>query len=234
MKAGTTALHRLLDSHPDLAMSSPKELNFFFGADRPEEPQPDWSPRGNWWRGTDWYRRHFPDDGRLGGEISPGYTSPDHPRVAERLGRTIPDVRLVYLVREPLERAISQYRHHVRDGAEHRPLDEALLDPDSQYVARSRYRERLAPFLAHVASEQVLVLAQEDLAAHTQEAVDRVHDHVGVPRHRDPDVARTWHAAPDDRPACPPDVAKRFRERVVDDVEALRAHVSWTRAGWLA
>lgn len=166
MKCGTTALHRALGRHPQIAMSTPKELNFFFGpAHADVASRPSWVD-GNRWRGIAWYASHFPAAAPVRGEASPGYTSPDHPRVAARLADLLPHVRLVYLVRDPIARALSQYRHHVRDGTETRPVDEALTDPDSQYLARSRYHERLLPFLDRFPRGQLLVVAQEDLRAH--------------------------------------------------------------------
>lgn len=234
MKAGTSALHRYLDAHPDTAMSTPKELNFFFGT-RPDGHAIDgWSPRGNWWRGEQWYRRHFPDERLVGGEISPGYASPDHPHVAERMAATVPDARLLYLVRDPLARAVSQYRHHARDGAETRDLADALLEPSSQYVARSRFHERLLPFLAHFPRSQVLVVAQEDLAADRQSTMRRVHEHVGLRPHWSEELERRWHVAPGEPPDLPPELATAFRERVADDVARLREMVDTRHARWLS
>ena len=234
MKAGTSALHRYLATHPDLAMSQPKELCFFYGTERPSRPDGEWSPGGNWWRGVAWYRQHFPDDGRHGGEVSPGYTSPDHPGAAARMARVVPDARLVYLVRDPLARAVSQYRHHVRDGAEHRPLEEALLDPDGHYLTRSRYHARLAPFLDHFPATQVLVLAQEDLDRDRRSTLQRVHAHAGVRPHWSPAVDDRVHVAPGRAPECPEHVAAAFREAVADDVDRLRPLVTTRHAAWLA
>lgn len=233
MKAGTSALHRYLDAHPDTAMSAPKELNFFFGTAPDGEAIDGWSPRGNWWRGEDWYRRHFPDDRLVGGEISPGYTSPDHPHAAQRMAATVPDARLLYLVRDPLARAVSQYRHHVRDGAETRGLADALLAPASQYVARSRFHERLLPFLTHFAASQVLVIAQEDLEADRRSTMRRVHEHVGLLPHWSDELEHRWHVAPGDPPPCPSEVAATFRGRVADDVARLRDLVETRHASWL-
>lgn len=234
MKAGTSALHRYLSAHPDTTMSQPKELNFFFGTAPDGQEIAGWSPGGNWWRGPDWYRQHFRDAERLGGDISPGYTSPDHPHVAARMARTVPAARLLYLVRDPLARAVSQYRHHVRDGAEHRDLAEALLDPGSQYVLRSRYHERLEPFLGHFPLEQLLVVAQEDLAADRRSTVHRVHEHVGLAPHWSEELDHRWHVAPGPPPDCPSDVADAFRERVADDVARLRDLAEVRHAAWLA
>ena len=214
MKCGSTALHELLAQHPHVATSSPKELNFFFGG---EEPSP--GDAGTWHRGTGWYRERFDAGAPVRGESSPGYTSPAHPEVAERVARLLPDVRLVHLVREPIARMVSQHAHHVRDGTERRPLAEALLDPTSQYVARSRYAERLAPFLERFPRGQLAIVVQEELAAAPDRVLAGIYAHLGA----DPGLAPRVVAAhePAARPPLDADLQRELRAAVEDDVAAL-------------
>lgn len=215
MKCGTTSLHRYLDQHPDVGMSKVKELNFFFG-DQPGEA-------GNWWRGVDWYRRQFPVTAAVRGEASPGYTSPDHPEVAARMAQLVPDARLIYLVRDPLDRAVSQYLHHRRDGDERRPLGEALLDPASQYIARSRYHERVTPFLAHYQPDQLMVVDQRDLLEHRRATLRRLFAFVGVDENSwSGDLDRNWNASSRAHPQVDPDLRRRFHAAIADDAERLR------------
>ncbi len=181
MKCGTTALHRYLDLHPDVAMSEPKELNFFCGPDHLDGTQDDsatWSA-GNWHRGVEWYAAQFRST-PVRGEASPGYTSPSFPEAAERMARVLPEVRIVYAVRDPVERAVSQYLHHRADGTERRPIEEALLDPASQYVARSLYHERLEPYLARFPRERILICAQEDLSSNRRATLRELYRFAGV------------------------------------------------------
>lgn len=181
MKCATSALHGYLAAHPDVFMSATKEVNFFFGPDRPPPGSPaTWWREGQWHRGTGWYAEQFDASAPVRGESSPGYTDPAHPEVAERVAALLPRVRLVCLVRDPVERAVSQFRHHRRDGTEQRPLEEAVLDPHSQYLARSRYHERLAPFLDRFDAEQLLVVVQERLLADRRAQLRRVFAHVGA------------------------------------------------------
>src|SRR5919108_5987197 len=98
-KCGTSALHHYLGLHPDIFMSHEKELNFFM-------------QRKNWDKGRAWYESMFPCNATVRGEASPGYTDyPTEPRVAERMHSLIPDAKLIYIVRHPIERMISQYVH---------------------------------------------------------------------------------------------------------------------------
>lgn len=222
MKCGTSAMHELLAAHPDVAMSNPKELNFFNGPDRP--PGSDaalWWRHGQWHRGVDWYAQQFDPTARVRGEASPAYTSPDFPEAAGRMAEVVPAVRLVYLVRDPFDRAVSQYRHHRRDGSERRSMEEALLDPGSQYVARSRYVERLAPYLEVFAREQILVVVQERLRARPEEVMRTVFEHVGVDPARWPDTAAPpARTSPEPADRCA--LRAAFGAEVSGDIKALK------------
>ena len=233
MKCGTSALHTYLSTHPEISMSGLKEVNFFFGpAQSPAGPPDTWWQHGQWHRGLDWYAAHFDARRPVRGESSPGYTDPSHPEVAARMAQVLPTARLVYLVREPVQRAVSQFQHHVRDGTERRPLAEALLDRRSQYVARSRYAERIMPFLDHFPHEQVLVVVQERLLADRRGELSRIFAHVGA----DPDF---WHSdlrervhVGDRHDDVPEQVRRRFWDEVADDVTALRSLTGDDLAEW--
>ena len=229
MKCGTTALHRMLGAHPDIAMSDPKELNFFFGTAPPVDADDHWSA-GNWWRGVGWYAAHFPTHAPVRGESSPGYTSPDHPHVADRLAATLPDARLVYLVRDPVDRAVSQYLHHRRDGTEARPLADALLDPASQYLARSRYHERLTPFLDRFPSDRLLIVATEDLRDQPSSTMARVLRFLDA----DPRVMPSAHLHGPPATATEPESAVRHRVAALlrPDADRLRRLAKRRFAQW--
>lgn len=222
MKCGTTAMHRYLDAHPDATMTAHKEVNFFVGEEAAPEGGPASGP-GQWHRGTDWYASLFDARFPVRGESSPGYTSPNHPQVPARMATVLPDARLVYLVRDPVVRAMSQYQHHHRDGAETRPMREAILDPDSQYLDRSRYHARLEPFLRHFSSEQILVVVQERLLTNRRAELGRVYAHVGADPHWwDERLQRRWHVG--SAPEQPPrGLLAAVAERVRDDTDKLRA-----------
>lgn len=223
MKCATTAVHHYLDAHPDVSMTRVKEINFFNGAPiAPHGDRDTWWRTGQWHRGVDWYASLFDPGAPARGESSPGYTSPDHPEVAERMAETVPDVRLVYLVRDPVDRAVSQFRHHERDGSEARPLVSAVTDPHSHYVLRSRYHDRLQPFLKHFGFGQVHVVVQERLLRDVRGEMAAVYEHVGVdPGWRGDVLGRRFHVANSDD-GCPQEVRTGVLRQVADDVERLR------------
>jgi hypothetical protein len=172
LKCGTTSLHHYLNLHPEIAMSRPKELNFFVD-------------ELNWPLGRDWYAAHFDPAADIRGESSPHYTNrPSFGGVAERIREVLgDDARLIYVVRDPIDRMLSHYLHNVGGGYEERSLPEALADPGSSYVARSRYFFQLEPSLAAFGRERIGVVGREELKADRPETMRRAFEFLGV----DPD-----------------------------------------------
>ena len=160
-KGGTTTLHRLLEQHPDVYLPACKEVHFF---DQNHD------------EGEGWYRNHFAnaEPHQRCGEITPFYLF--HPDVPGRIHNLLPKARLIVLLRDPVERAISQVFHAQRLGFEPLPIDQALAaeqdrlatwDPYSfqkhSYLSRSRYLEQLDRYEALFPREQLLILRSEDL-----------------------------------------------------------------------
>ena len=231
MKCGTTAAHLYLDAHPEIAMAPEKELNFFIG---PEAPTRSWHD-GNWHRGVDWYAAHFDRAAPVRGETSPGYTSPRFPEAAGRMADLVPDARLVLLVRDPVDRAISQFRHHAAEGTERRSLADALLDPESQYLERSRYRARLAPYLRRFAPERIHVVLQERLLGSRRETVARLYAFAGVDEGvRPPALDRRFHVGTADGPGLDRALEARLVDELAADVAGLRALTGLDLAEWRA
>jgi len=201
MKAGTTSLWRELRRHPDVFVPDIKEFQFF--SDKRMRAQ-----------GLDWYRQHFADGvGRTAiGEASTGYSK--HPRpegVPAHIAAAIPDVRLVYLVRDPIERIRSHYIHSVHKARETRPIDQAVREVPA-YLAISRYRTQIDQYLACFAADQLLVVTTEALRAQRTDTLDAVFRHLGV----DPAAAGTADAVDVHRSAD-----KRLDTKLGDTVRRL-------------
>ena len=149
-------------------MSRPKELNYFVA-------------ELNWELGAEWYASHFDRSAVVRGESSPHYTNlPRFAGVAERMAELVGDARLIYMVRDPIDRILSHYLHNVGGGYESRSLEQALADPDSAYVARSRYAMQLEPYLEAFERERILIVANEDLAGNRAQTVRQVFGFCGV------------------------------------------------------
>jgi len=182
LKCGTTSLHHYLGLHPEIGMSRPKELNFFV-----EEL--------NWDLGEDWYANHFSAADRARGETSPHYTNePRFSGVAERMRETLgADAKLIYMVRDPIDRLLSHYLHNVAGGYESREMEDALADEGSAYVQRSLYAKQLEPYLAHFERERILVVAQDELDSATERTMGRVFEFLGVDAgFNSPQFSRRW------------------------------------------
>ncbi len=170
-KCGTSALNYYLSLHPEVSMSRPKELNFFI-----EER--------NWPRGIDWYKGHFDAEARVRGEASPNYTAfPQHQGVPERMHSVVPDARLIYMIRDPLERIGAHWVHNYAKRREKGTLAETLTHPNTSYVTRSMYAMQLERFLVHYPKERVLVFQQSELRLKRMETLRRIFEFIGV----DPD-----------------------------------------------
>lgn len=172
MKSGTTSLHAWLTQQPDFFLPQVKEPNFF-------------SHDEVWARGLPWYTGLFssamPDS--IVGEASVGYTSPRFGEVAaSRLMSVLPAVRLIYLLRHPIERMRSHYRHEVQRGREQRPFADAVGDPHSPYVASSRYFSCLEPYIQAFPRDHICVVRFEDLVIPPNTGWFDVLVHVGAPK----------------------------------------------------
>lgn len=178
-KCGTSGLHYYLGLHPEVSVSSPKELNFFI-AER------------NWPRGVEWYRGRFDPAAPVRVDASPNYTAhPQFDGVPERMASVVPDAKLIYLVRDPLERIAAHWVHNYSKGRHQGELRETILNPKASYVARSRYAMQLERFLGHYPLERVLVLEQDDLRSRRAETLRTVFAFAGA----DPDFSDRRFAA---------------------------------------
>jgi len=168
LKCGTTSIHHYLGLHPEIQMSKPKELNFFV-------------EQLNWDLGLDWYRGRFDSRFAVRGESSPHYTNlPRFSGVAERIREHIPDARLIYMVRDPISRILSHWRHAVGAGYETRPMDEVLSRDDQSYVHRSLYWMQLQPYIELFDREQITIITQEELQSDREGTMRKAFRFAGV------------------------------------------------------
>ncbi len=165
MKCGTTSLYYYLNSHPEISMSTEKELNFFI-------------EQRNWCKGVDWYQSQFRGSAKIYGEASPNYTYyPCWVGVPQRMYQLLPNAKLIYILRDPVERIISQYVHLYACGRENKSFTETLADleynPYNSYVSRSRYFWQLKQYLEYYPLSNILILTSEELLNHPQETLSR-------------------------------------------------------------
>jgi hypothetical protein len=167
-KCGTSGLHYYLSLHPEISVSRPKELNFFI-AER------------NWPKGVDWYRSHFDPNAKVRSEASPNYTAyPQHLEVPERMHAVVPDAKLLYMVRDPIDRIAAHWVHNFAKRREKGDLRTTLLHPNTSYIARSHYYAQLQRFLRLYPRERVMVIEQEELRHRRNDTLRRIFEFAGV------------------------------------------------------
>jgi hypothetical protein len=208
-RCGTTSMHRALCQHPVVMKAVLHKGVHYFDTD--------------YGRGMGWYRGHFPLNvharwvGRSAGmapvtfESSPYYMF--HPMAAERISRDLPGVRLIVLVRDPVERAYSAHAHELARGYETEPFERALeLEPirlegeaerltadpaylshshqHQAYRARGRYVEQLERLERLVGRDRIHVVDSSAFFADPEPAYAAVMDFLGLPHRGDIDFER--------------------------------------------
>jgi len=167
-KCGTSSLWAYLRQHPQVFVPSVKELNFF------SKPGDDVD--------LETYSRWFADAAGAAaiGEASPNYTMfPTTGDVAAKIARVLPDVRLIYLMRDPVERIRSAYHHRLAGGTEHRRV-RAALRADPTYLQVSMYATQVEQYLRWFPRSQLLLLAAEDLKRHRAATLSSVLSFIGL------------------------------------------------------
>ena len=189
-RCGSTSLYEYVIRHPAVVPSRAQKGTHYFDV--------------NFVRGLGWYRSKFPTEARFGrdrderritGEASPYYMF--HPLAPARIAVTLPDVRLIAALRDPVERLWSHYRYSVARGCETLPITDALdreperlageverieADPAYQsyahrhhtYLARGHYAEQVEALQARFGRDRLLVLQSEALFAAPEATLRRV------------------------------------------------------------
>jgi hypothetical protein len=199
-KSGTTSLYRYLVQHPHVRRARRKEIRFF---DR------------EYAQGENWYRAHFPlalrkrwetvrRGGFATGEASPSYLY--YPHAPKRARAVVPAAKLIAILRNPVDRAYSQYRHKVRKGIEPLTFEQALeAEPERTrgerermladetyrgaalfhfgYLDRGLYAEQLEAWLAHYPRERLRVVRAEDLFTDPAAVILATTDFLGLAPH---------------------------------------------------
>lgn len=168
-KAGTTTLWKYLQRHPQIGMLDPKEPEFF-------------SKSEHYSKGIDWYKRLFAaiPEGVVCGEASTTYSR--HPHfgdVPSRIYAHAPNVRLIYMLRHPVERTYSHYQHRMRLNVPRMTFEEAL-ESDPMFLDSSLYLMQMEQYLARFDRSQLLPVLLDDLSADPERTLRMIQDFLGV------------------------------------------------------
>lgn len=206
-KCGTSTLNSQLSQHPNVIPSFIKEVNYF-----------NW----NYGRGLNWYKAHFPitepDANRatvasshfITGEASPYYMF--YPYALERIAKTLPEVRIMMMLRNPVDRAFSSYQHQRRKGREKHSFEEAIdlepmrLAPEIEkierdesyfsynhahfsYLARGLYVDQVKRCLKHFPKERFLIIESERFFGNSAAIYEEVLEFLGLPAFKLPEYS---------------------------------------------
>ena len=181
MKSGTTLLWKLLGSHPSIYMSTPKEPCYFVEPTQLRNLHPFFWSQG-YWQSQERYLQLFQSNNNelFAGEASVYYTHlPRATGVAEKIRQFNPDARLIYIIRDPVERTISHYWHGVIHSNEDRSLLRAISE-ERQYCDVSYYAMQLMPYLDRFKSEQIKILTFEELIENPDETIKSIFRWLGL------------------------------------------------------
>lgn len=164
-KAGSTWLFNALSVHPDVWLASNKGLYFF---------------DAHYDRGLAWYRQQFEgSEGRAVGEFSHSYLS--SPVAPERIAAYSPTMRLLVCLREPVDRAFSDYLDLVKNNGFTGAFEEAI-EQYPRLLDRGRYATHLCRYLEHFPASRIHVGLFDDLKTRPQGYADEVYDFLGLDR----------------------------------------------------
>ncbi|OCQ91431.1 sulfotransferase [Oscillatoriales cyanobacterium USR001] len=193
-KGGTTSLYNYLIQHPQIAPATHKEVHFF---------------DLNFDKGVEWYKSQFPNstesDRLLTGEASPYYIF--HPHVPHRVYNLFPQIKIILLLRNPIERAISHYYYYVKIGCENLSLENAIAAEPQRlageieklianetyysynhqhhaYLSRGIYADQLLNWMKFFPKEQILILKSEDLYTNPAATFNTALEFLNLPHHQ--------------------------------------------------
>lgn len=192
-KCGTTALASILDSHPDCCMSRPKEVSYF-------QDTVDFKPNQNYQKGWSWYKsafEHFNGEPLIG-EATPSYSDRSRsPSTAKRVFEFNPGMKIVYMVRNPLERQISawkmQYAFGMDKSTPSKIEEQWALDGFTDWMERQRgvnqwdtvcYYFQLKAYLEYFPKSQVAVSYLEDWKINQEKEIVRLFSFLGLDYNR--------------------------------------------------
>jgi len=184
-RSGTTSLYNYMTEHPLIKSALVKEVQYF---------------SSNFEKGLTWYRSNFPlksSEFFLTGEASPNYLY--HPQAPKRIKEVLPDVKMILLLRNPIDRANSNYWQRVRVKREKRSFEEivnkeisnkiksdeemfsGVKNPlDFEYLSSGIYVHRLKRYYAIFPKEQIKIIPSEEFYADPQKIINSVCDFLNI------------------------------------------------------
>jgi hypothetical protein len=176
MKCGTTSLHNILSSHPDIFIPQ-REIHFFDIDDINQHPDFFIFSNGNWYypqfetnfeKYLNWYRAFFSPahETQLIGEDSTTYLA--SPKAPERIAKLIPDVKIIVMLRDPASRTYSHYWHLLRTGRAIHNFEDSLRIMPGNLIQRSLYKNQIERYLKYFPRDNICFILFEEFIQNIQ------------------------------------------------------------------
>lgn len=163
MKSGTTTLSKILSKHPEVCFCQEKEPHYF-------SKSPDWQEH------LEEYKNLYkPTDNQICGEASTTYTCyPEFNKDTwQKLYDFNPKLKLIYIMRDPVERIVSHYMHNYLRGYTSEPFEKVIFK-NPTYINRTRYFVQIKPYIDLFGQEQVLLLTFEEFIANKKIILNQI------------------------------------------------------------
>ena len=181
-KAATTWLYECFNEHPEVHVPTIKELHYFC--------DPDVCGKSRRALGFDWYQQQFAcnDNQKVRGELSIDYMY--YPEIPSLLAKLNPELKVLFVLRDPIDRAYSAYWMSRRNHVNYPPFAE-FLNEESDFVARGFYHRQIERYRACFPDEQIFIRIYEDIAADPGAFLSEVFEFLNVdPQVRPPSMVR--------------------------------------------
>ncbi len=176
MKCGTSTLAQILANHPQVSFCKRKEPHFF-------------SQNPNWKESVDKYHSLFDEkEGVIYGEGSTTYTfAPQfNPLVWEDIYEYNPKMKFIYIIRNPIDRLVSQYVHMYEKGVLKQPIERAIRN-EASLINNSRYYTQILPYINKFSFENLLLLDFDDIIKNMDNVLSEVADFLGIEKYKFPE-----------------------------------------------
>jgi len=185
-RSGTTWVSKCLAEHPEICFSKKKETHFF-------------GNRKYYKRGIKYYKKFFSrcSKNKIKGEFTPSYFS--KPDVAKRIFKNFPEAKLIAVLRNPIERAYSEYFYNLAiKGINEPTFEQALSGPlKNKYLRRGKYYTNLKRFIKLFPKKNILILIYEDIEKNPLKFIQQIYDFLGVnPNYIPPSIDKKINTSP--------------------------------------
>jgi len=209
MKSGTSSLHDYLNLHPDVFMSDPKEIHYY-------------ADEVNKVKSKEWYTSFFQTEKKIAGTTPQSYTkchNKYYKNIPQRIYEETPDVKLIYIVRDPIKR----YASHILESYHCDNSEDVKYSQDSDnYLKTSMYAMQLKAYLEYFHMDQIHIISLEDLQRDRLVELNKIFKFLGVNQLSDESLFNFKTNAAETK-GVPTVIKRKFLIRVISKLSPILA-----------